>query len=163
MSLYNDLLMQSEKAKFNAQQAGLSGDKRLQDMYNSTAEQLFLQAMNAKMKADEREVEYQNYYAIQEQRRQIQNNFHEPSYTKYSESEILEWLSSLSDEEKSEFFDENGDVISWKARCGYSRYTVNTMCTSTDDISYSNNSKISTILETVGIICGILIGCLVVF
>lgn len=163
MSLYNDLLKQSEKAKFNAQQAGLSGDKRLEGMYNSTAEQLFIQAMNAKMQADEKEVEIQNYYTMQEQRRQTQNNSYRQSYAQYNESDILEWLSSLSDEEKSEFFDENGDIISWKARCGYSRHIVNTVCASKDDINYSNNSKMSTILETVGIICGILIGCLIIF
>lgn len=69
MALHNDLMEQSRQAKINAQQAGLSGDTRLQDFYNSSAEQSFIQAMNEKMKSDERQAEYQNYYAQQEQRK----------------------------------------------------------------------------------------------
>lgn len=73
MSLYNDYLQQSEKAKFNAQQAALSGDKRLQDFYNSSADQLFIRAMNLKMEEDERRMlEQQKRFEEQQREMRVQ-------------------------------------------------------------------------------------------
>ena len=82
MSLYNDYLQQSEKAKFNAQQAALSGDKRLQDMYNSSAEQLFIRAMNLKMEEDgKRMLEQQRQ--MQEQQKRFEEQQREMQIQQY--------------------------------------------------------------------------------
>lgn len=82
MSLYNDYLQQSEKAKFNAQQAALSGDKRLQDFYNSESEQLFIRAMNAKMEEDERRM-LEQQRQMQEQQRRLEEQQKEMRVQQY--------------------------------------------------------------------------------
>lgn len=104
MSLYNDYLQQSEKAKFNAQQATLSGDKRLQDFYNSSADQLFIRAMNLKMEEDERRMlEQQNQ--MQEQQKRFEEQQREMRVQQYINQQHS--IEGISDRE----VDEDGNVI----------------------------------------------------
>lgn len=110
MALHNDLMEQSRQAKINAQQAGLSGDTRLQDFYNSSAEQSFIQAMNEKMKSDERQAEYQNYYAQQEQRKmqaemRAQHDEMMRLQAERMEFEHEHWFMSLSPEDRKAYLE----------------------------------------------------------
>lgn len=106
MSLYNDYLQQSEKAKFNAQQAALSGDKRLQDMYNSSAEQLFIRAMNLKMEEDGKRMLEQ-----QRQMQEQQKRFEEQQ----REMQIQQYLNQKHyAEDISDGFEEYGRFKAWE-------------------------------------------------
>lgn len=104
MSLYNDYLQQSEKAKFNAQQAALSGDKRLQDMYNSSAEQLFIRAMNLKMEEDEKRM-LEQQRQMQEQQKRFEEQQREMQVQQYLNQK--HYVEDMSDRE----VDEDGNVI----------------------------------------------------
>lgn len=104
MSLYNDYLQQSEKAKFNAQQAALSGDKRLQDFYNSESEQLFIRAMNLKMEEDGKRM-LEQQMQMQEQQRRFEEQQREMQVQQYLNQQCS--IEDISDRE----VDEDGNVI----------------------------------------------------